>query len=184
MWYPTEVFIHPSIPFLPCCSFVAWQLESNIGLLFPNFPSSPTKDFLHNTVFLLLLLLRLPRSLFLFLLPLCQFPVEGTSGISDEEMENIPQTAQAAAVKGDFHNESLDDLEKDSAWRFCAHLWSLQRSKKCPLFFHSATCSDSFPPNKHTSLSSGRIKLFGVACKRHLLFLQQANLYPPNLVSR
>ena len=33
----------------------------------------------------------------------------GTLGISDEEMENIPQTAQAAVVKGDFHNESLDD---------------------------------------------------------------------------
>lgn len=30
-------------------------------------------------------------------------------------MENIPQTAQTAVVKSDFHNEPLDDPEKDSA---------------------------------------------------------------------
>lgn len=48
---------------------------------------------------------------------LCQFPMVGTLGISDEEMENIPQTAQAAVVKGDFHNESLDDPVEGSAGR-------------------------------------------------------------------
>lgn len=43
----------------------------------------------------------------------------GTLGISDEEMENIPQTAQAAVVKGAFHNESLDDPAKESAGLAC-----------------------------------------------------------------
>lgn len=48
----------------------------------------------------------------------CQFPLVGTLEISDEEMENIPQTA---VVKGDFHNESLDDPVKESAGRQCVH---------------------------------------------------------------
>lgn len=45
--------------------------------------------------------------------------MEGTLGISDEEMENMPQTAQTAVVKGDFHNESLDDPVKESAESVC-----------------------------------------------------------------
>lgn len=59
--------------------------------------------------------------------------MEGTSGISDEEMENMPQTAQAAVVKGNFHNESLDDPVKEPAGTLCAPRRSTQgaRSTLC-----------------------------------------------------
>lgn len=103
----------PPHPSLPCCSSVAWQLELNIGPHSPNFPSSSSKAF---SVFLHYNLPPLPPPpAFSFSFPLCQFPMEGTSGISDEEMENMPQTAQAAVVKGNFHNESLDDPVKEPA---------------------------------------------------------------------
>lgn len=55
----------------------------------------------------------------LALLPLANSPWWWTVGILDEEMENIPQTAQAVVVKGDFHNESLDDPGKESAGSLC-----------------------------------------------------------------
>lgn len=58
--------------------------------------------------------------------------MEGTFRISDEEMENIPQTAQAAVVKGDFHNESLDDPEKESAGKLCVHPHIAHRVQETP----------------------------------------------------
>lgn len=140
--------LHPS---LPCCSPVAWQPELNIGPHSPNFPSSPSKAFLSSPRLFLFLLpsssysfLLLLLSLFLFLLPFCQFPMVGTLGISDEEMENIPQTAQAAVVKGDFHNESLDDPVKESAGWLCVHPHSTRGARSSLLFIHSAWSTHLF----------------------------------------
>lgn len=63
----------------------------------------------------------------------CQFVLVGTLGISDEEMENIPQTVRAALVKCDFHNESLDDQVKESVGWLCVHPRNMQgpRSALC-----------------------------------------------------
>lgn len=72
----------------------------------------------------------------------------GTLGISDEEMENIPQTAQAAVVKGAFHNESLDDPAKESAGRLCVHPCNAQgaRNALCSFIQPGApTCSEGSP---------------------------------------
>ena len=131
-------------PFLPCCSSVASQPELNIGPLSPNFPSSPSKAFLSSPLCFLSPLspsylppppLRLPASPFSFSFSFANSPWWGLLGISDEEMENIPQTAQAAVVKGDFHNESLDDPVKESAaGRLCVHPRNAQGAR-------SALCS-------------------------------------------
>lgn len=100
---------------------------------------------------LLLLLPFLPLfslPLFLFAPSLCQFPTVGTLGISDEEMENIPRTAQATVVKGDFHNESLDDPVKESAGRLCAHPLNTKgpRSALCSFIQLGAPpCSEGSP---------------------------------------
>lgn len=72
--------------------------------------------------------------------------MEGTLGISDEEMENMPQTAQTAVVKGDFHNESLDDPVKESAESVCMCVYGPSSHAGCqkyPLFIHSAQSTHS-----------------------------------------
>ena len=81
--------------------------------------------------------------------------MEGTLGISNEEMENIPQTAQAAVVKGHFHNESLDDPVKESVGRLYVHPPNAKGVREVPSVhsFHleHPLVSEGSPPAKMPS---------------------------------